>query len=308
MSSTARTLPPNGPCRRMRNMTEHPAVRIILAPYDSGYRGLRMGAGPDHLMEGGLPEMLRSTERPSLSFAPVLPEVDPPAEVATAFELDRLVAEQVREAVAEGEFPLVLSGNCNTAVGTISGLDASDLGVVWFDAHADFNTPETTATGFTDGMGLSIAVGHCWKGMVGGIPGFTPVAEENVVLAGARAVESSEEERLAASDVAVVGADRIGREGPSALEAALDGLGSRVYVHLDLDVLDPEKVGKANQFAPEEGLSAEELQTALGMVQERFDVAAAGIASYDPAFDADGRVLGAALACTRVLTVPAKYR
>jgi hypothetical protein len=46
----------------------------------------------------------------------VLPEVDPPAEVATAFELDRLVSEQVREAVAGGEFPLVLSGNCNTAV------------------------------------------------------------------------------------------------------------------------------------------------------------------------------------------------
>jgi arginase len=46
----------------------------------------------------------------------VLPEVDPPAEVATAFELDRLVSEQVREAVAGGEFPLVVSGNCNTSV------------------------------------------------------------------------------------------------------------------------------------------------------------------------------------------------
>jgi arginase len=238
-----------------------------------------MGAGPDYLMDNGLPEMLRSAERPSLSFADLLPEVDPPAEVATTFELDRLVSEQVREAVAESEFPLVLSGNCNT--------------------------PETTATGFTDGMGLAIAVGHCWKGMAGGVPGFTPVAEENVVLAGTRAVEPSEEERLAASDVAVVGADRIGREGSRALEATLDGLEGRVgkvYVHLDLDVLDPAKVGKANQFAPEGGLSAEDLETALGMVRERFSVAAAGIASYDPAFDADGRVLGAALACARVLT------
>jgi len=89
-------------------MAEHSAVRTIIAPYDSGHRGLRMGAGPDYLMEGGLPEMLRSTEWVSLSFAHVLPEVDPPAEVATAFELDRLVAEQVREAVAGGEFPLML--------------------------------------------------------------------------------------------------------------------------------------------------------------------------------------------------------
>ena len=125
------------------------------------------------------------------------------------------------------------------------------------------------------------------------------------MLAGARAVEPSEEERLAASDIAVVGADRIGREGLRALEAALDGLGSRVgrvYVHLDLDVLDPAKVGRANEFAPGGGFSAENLETALGMVRERFSVAAAGLASYDPAFDADGRVLGAALACARVLT------
>ncbi|HWS82515.1 MAG TPA: arginase family protein, partial [Rubrobacter sp.] len=177
-------------------MTEYPAVRIIVAPYDSGFRGLRMGAGPDCLMEGGLPEMLRSTERPSLSFVRVLPEVDPPAEVAVAFELDRLVAAQVGEALEGGEFPLVLSGNCNTAVGTISGLGASDLGVVWLDAHADFNTPETTTTGFTDGMGLAVAVGHCWKEMARGVSGFSAVAERDVVLAGVRTVEPAEEQRL----------------------------------------------------------------------------------------------------------------
>src|SRR3712207_244659 len=57
---TARTLPANGPCRRMRNTAEHPAVRNVFAPYDSGYRGLRVGAGPDYLMNNRLPEMLRS--------------------------------------------------------------------------------------------------------------------------------------------------------------------------------------------------------------------------------------------------------
>ena len=60
--------------------------------------------------------------------------------------------------------------------------------------------------------------------------------------------------------------------------------------------------GRANEFAPEGGLTAEELQTALGMVRERFSIAAAGIASYDPSFDADGRVLAAALGCARILT------
>ena len=63
-------------------------------------------------------------------------------------------------------------------------------------------------------------------------------------------------------------------------------------------------MGKANEFAPESGLTAEELKTALGMVRERFSVAAAGIASYDPAFDAQGNVLGAALTCVEILTRP----
>jgi arginase len=99
--------------------------------------------------------MLRSENRPSLAFVDVVPEADPPAEVAVAFELDRLVSEQVCEAVAEGEFPLVLSGNCNTSIGTLAGVGPEGLGVVWFDAHADFNTPETTTTGFMDGMGLA---------------------------------------------------------------------------------------------------------------------------------------------------------
>jgi arginase len=128
--------------------------------------------------------------------------------------------------------------------------------VVWFDAHADFNTAETTTSGFTDGMGLAVAVGHCWQKMAEGVPGFSPVAEEDVLLAGVRDAQPAEEDRLAASRVTVVGADRIGREGLRVLAAALDGLrlrAGRVYVHLDLDVLDPAKAGRANEFAPEGG-------------------------------------------------------
>jgi arginase family enzyme len=143
--------------------------------------------------------------------------------------------------------------------------------------------------------------------MAGGVPGFFPVEEKNVVLAGSRALEPPEEERLGVSGVAVVGADRIHREGLRALAVALDRLRERVgkvYVHLDLDVFDPTKVGRANGFASEGGLTTRDLKTALGMVRERFTVAAAGIASYDPSFDTDGRVLAGALACVGVITAP----
>jgi arginase len=287
-------------------MEDHPDIRIIAVPYDSGHPGLRMGAGPEHLLDNGLGEGLRSEERrPSVTT--VRHEREPTAEVATAFELHVLVSGRVRRALADGEVPLVLSGNCNTSVGTLSGADSEGMGVVWFDAHGEFNTPETTTTGFIDGMGLAIAVGHCWKAMARGVPGFSAVPEENVVIAGVREVDPAEQERLDASKIAVVGADRMEKQGLGALATALDALKTRVdrvYVHLDLDVLDAGKVGKANEFAVEGGPNAEELQAPLGMVRERFEVAAIGIASYDPTFDADGRVLRAAVASARSLAYP----
>jgi arginase len=228
--------------------------------------------------------------------------------VATAFELHGMVSTQVRRALAEGEFPLVLSGNCNAAaIGTLAGLGRGALGTVWFDAHGEFNTPETTTSGFVDGMGLAIAVGHCWKQMARGVPGFSAVPEGHVVMAWVREVDRAERERLDDSAVAVVGADLMEREGVRALAEALDDMKDRVgrvYVHLDLDVLDARKVGKANEFASEGGPDAGELEAALGMVGERLEVAGLGIASYDPSFDSEGRVLRAAIASARALTRP----
>jgi arginase len=287
-------------------MEAHPGIRIIAVPYDSGHQDRRMGAGPQHLLDNGLGASLRPDGR-GVSITTVRHEREPPAEVATAFELQGLVSRQVRAALDEGQLSLVLSGNCNTAaIGSLAGAGPEDLGVVWFDAHGEFNTPETTTTGFIDGMGLAIAVGHCWKEMVKGVPGFSPISEENVVMAWVRAVDVAEQERFDASGVTLVGPDAES-QGLRSLADALDVLRSRVgrvYVHLDLDVLDAVKVGKANEFATHEGMEVGQLEAALGMVRERFAVAAAGIASYDPSFDTDGRVLRAATAGARTLTRP----
>jgi arginase len=231
------------------SMKSYPDIRIIAVPYDSGHRGLRMGAGPEHLLDHGLGEGLRLNGR-GLSVTTVRHEREPTAEVATAFELHGLVSGQVRRALAEDEFPLVLSGNCNTAtIGTLSGAGSEGLGVVWFDAHGEFNTPETTTTGFIDGMGLAIAVGHCWKAMARGVIGFSAVPEENVVIAGVRVVDPAEQERLDASEIAIVGADGMEKQGLGAIATALDALKTRVgrvYVHLDLDVLDAN-IGRQGQ-------------------------------------------------------------
>lgn len=282
-------------------------IRAILVPYDSGHRDARMGAGPEHLLENGLEDELRSVHR-EVRATVVESQSVLPAEVATTFELDRHIAQEVRAAIRRGEFPLVLSGNCNSAVGTMSGTGADELGIIWFDAHADFNTPETTTTGFSDGMGLAIAVGHCWTAMAASVPGFSPLPEANLVLVGIRDTEPAEQERLEDSDVTVVGVGLLRETGVAdALSTALGDLHARVdrvYIHLDLDVLDPEKLAPANEFAVPGGLVREEVEEAIRLVHERFTVAAAGIASYDPAFDAEGAILRAGSALARTLVVP----
>jgi len=101
------------------------------------------------------------------------------------FALHGLLSEAVQEAVAQDHFPLILAGNCSSTVGTVSGLDKEGLGVVWLDAHGDYNTPETTTTGFLDGMALSVLTGMCWERMAEGVPGFEPYRNrESPILAG----------------------------------------------------------------------------------------------------------------------------
>ena len=147
-------------------------LTLISVPYDSALRGVRMGAGPERLIGAGLPGRLEALGH-TVRLETVEHEAEPPTEIRTGFELMRGVAAQVSAAVRAGRFPIVLSGNCNTAVGTIGGLGGG-VGIVWLDAHGDFHTPETTTGGFLDGTGLATATGRCWRALAATVPGFHP--------------------------------------------------------------------------------------------------------------------------------------
>src|SRR5687768_13373447 len=127
-------------------------IHLIRVPYDSGQRALRMGAGPDALA----PSFVDALRAEGHEVTGETVEAPPgfATEVATAFALARALSERVRAARAEGRRPLVLAGNCMSSLGTVAGLrdEDDDLGVVWFDAHGDLETPETTTSGFADGM------------------------------------------------------------------------------------------------------------------------------------------------------------
>lgn len=254
-----------------------------------------MGRGPEHFIQNGAARMLQMQGH-KVQVDCIEAEDPFQAEIATTFELYRLLAERVRAATTQKSFPLVFSGNCNSCLGTLAGIDLAQIGIVWFDGHGDFNTPETTVSGFLDGMGIAMATGRCWRTMANRIPGFHPVTEENIVLVGAREFDPEEIESYKRSDITIVGAESVRQNGiRAALEPALATLLTRVqkiYLHIDLDVLDPQEA-MANGFAPPDGLFVDHVEEAILMLKERFTICAGAIASYDPKYDGEGKTFRA---------------
>lgn len=233
-------------------------LRLLTLPYHLGRERVGMGKGPDRFVDARVLERARTrvleaeleeTRRPD-EFS---------HEIAATFSALRAHAKRVRMTLDEGGFPLTLGGNCSTTVATVAALGDQDrLGVVWFDAHGDGNTPETTVSGFLDGMSLAILAGWCWQGLAHTVPGFRPVPEPHLMLTAVRDIDSDEQRLLDASKIAVVPAEAV--RTPASLEErflpALDALATRVnrvYVHIDLDCIDVTD-GRANEFATPDGL------------------------------------------------------
>jgi arginase len=290
-------------------------LALLTVPYHLGRKNEGVGGAPGALLAAGALDLLRAGAR-----AVDLAEIDRPAapadELTAITQLNAALAVEVRRAAASGALPVVLGGDCNVALGVIAGLGSKGLVVVWFDAHGDFNTPETSPSGFLDGMPLAIACGLChrqiWESL-----GSTPVAEAGVLHVGGRDLDPEEQRSLAASRVRVVSALQLGRQAPAdALApalAAIAGRGSRrrrpgeqrpledVFVHVDLDVLDPS-VAPAVDYPAPGGLQPEELLEAVRAVGAHFRIRALSLSAFDPArSDPEGRTLGRALEVLRRL-------
>jgi arginase len=276
-------------------------IQLLLVPYDSGNRGARMGAGPERLLEVGLERALRDNGHTVRTRIAHLATESWQAEIQTSFELMRMLSTAVREVQESGGFPIILAGNCSTAVGTIAGLGARSTGVVWFDAHGDFNTPETTSSGFLDGTAVAIMTGRCWTQLAATIPDFTPVADARVCLVGTRDVDSLEGALLDASAVEVVEPKHLRTALPRTLKSIREHVDT-IYVHLDLDVLD-SGVAAANSYAISGGLTLEDVEYALLEIARVFRIAALTLSAYDPAADTSDQ---AALAAIHLICATAR--
>jgi arginase len=219
------------------------AVEVIVVPYDVERDDTPSARGAGQLLSRGL---LADVERRGLdvhvSEIPVRRPAAAKAEVVA--EIGRNVARSVALAHSQRRFPLVLSGGCLVAVGVVTGLQRTgrELWLVWIDAHGDFNTPESTPSGYWDGMALAAVCGRSLPEVYKSVE-LRPIHFRNVVHLAGRCFDPPEVEDFERLHLSVVPPAGVGSE--ECLRLLAEGAGGAaanrdLYLHVDLDGLDPE--------------------------------------------------------------------
>ena len=262
---------------------------LISAPYHMGVEEAGVGRGPARFLAAGAAQALGIASGEVLRIRP---------EEATALDVSRHIRRAVHDALAAQACPVVLAGNCNSALGILAGMEAARPGIVWLDAHGDFNTPHTSLSGSLDGMALAAAVGHCYADLCEAIGLRAPVAEENVVLAGWRDLDPAERIRLTESRIAARDARSLDQIPP--LLTDLRERVNAVYLHIDVDFLDPEESPGVNFRGPG-GVPVERAGRLLAAIVRAVPVRAVGLANHNPEHDPDGRTAKAGVGLLRAI-------
>jgi arginase len=201
----------------------------------------------------------------------------------------------------DGYFTVGLLATCPSMPGLVAGLQHSApdgtplrVGMLWLDAHPDFNTPETTRSGSLGGMPVAVATGRALHILRRDATLDPPMADEHVVMGGVRLTDPLEQALLDSSRIEQVTVDDL-RNATPAVFAQLDRLSritDRIYVHIDMDVLDPREVEGHGNKVPG-GPSSEELARLFEQIFRRYPKASAiGFATI-PAEDPGGLSLAA---------------
>jgi arginase len=202
------------------------------------------------------------------------------------------VRADLEQAVREiDEHVVVVGGDCGVAVAAVSAVAADDLALVWLDAHPDANTPETSPSGAFAGMVLRSILGEGPEGLTLD-PGA--VTSSRVVLAGIRSLDLEEELFIAGEGIRMLPAAALTDHAALADAVAATGA-TRVFVHVDLDVLDPSEIAGVASAQPF-GVATADLVASIRALRERFPLAGASLAGFSPssppaAFDDLGTIL-----------------
>ena len=280
-------------------------IRIIGAPLDLGQSRRGVDLGPTALRHAGLgPALMQlgyqvedrgnieTVERDTLTGEPgmgFLPQVVKACEH---------IYEAGRQAVAAGDVPLVVGGDHSIAVGTVGGVSHERrIGVLWIDAHGDFNTPETSPSGNLHGMPLAALCGHGAPELVDLGRSGPKLQPEDVVLFGVRDLDPGEQAMIQYAGVTACTMREIDERGVAPLaREALERLGhvDRLHVSLDMDAIDPREAPGVGTQAPG-GLSYRESHLLMELLAEHGGVGSVDVVEINPILDTRNRTARLAL-------------
>ena len=284
-------------------------ISIIGVPMDLGQDRRGVDMGPSAIRYAGVKKRLESMgyevedigdlRVPSPESQPILhqnlkylPEI---------IKVNTELARVVKQEMSRGRFPLVLGGDHSIAIGTIAGLTQhqKQLGVIWFDAHGDLNTGDTSPSGNIHGMSLAVSLGHGHKDLTH-IGGFAPkIKPERTVIIGARDLDRGERELIHSIGLKVFTMHEIDRLGmPRVIEEAISIVSKGtdgVHLSLDLDGLDPHDCpGVGTPVIG--GISYRESHLALEMLAEANMLTSAEFVEVNPILDAQNKTAKVAVA------------
>jgi arginase len=211
------------------------------------------------------------------------------------------LADLVSENERDGYLTVGLLATCPSMPGLVAGLQRSGptaepirIGMLWLDAHPDFNTPETTRSGSLGGMPVAVATGRALQRLRLDAKLEPPMSDQHVVMGGVRLTDPLEQHLLDQSRIEQISVDDLRRASPAVFQQLdrLDRTTDKIYVHIDMDVLDPREVmGHGNKVPG--GPSSEELARLFETIFRRYAKASAiGFATI-PAVDEGGLSIAA---------------
>jgi arginase len=277
-------------------------VRIIGVPMDLGANRRGTDMGPSAVraaeLEASLEELPHEVRDGGNVFAHE-PETRAETEEGPRFREEivrtcEALARRVRSAMAEDEAPLVVGGDHSLSMGSVAGVAADDerTGVLWVDAHGDFNTEKTSPSGNVHGMPLAAIVGHGDRHLCE-IGGLAPkVREEDVAIVGPRSIDPPEAEALRSSEVSVFTMRDVDEHGmrevmEQALDIVTDGP-DRLHCSLDLDVVDPE-IAPGVGTPVKGGMSYREAHLSMEMVHDSGALGSMDVVEVNPILDERNR-------------------
>lgn len=273
-------------------------LSIIGMPMDLGQMRRGVDMGPSAIRYAGINERLKPLfdEIHDMGDIPIgRPEVVIDKEsnlrnLDLVAEKNIKLAEKVDEVVKSGSFPLILGGDHSIAIGTLAGVSRhyKNLGVIWYDAHGDLNTAETSPSGNIHGMPLAVSIGLGHRSLTN-MAGYSPkVKAENVVIIGARSLDDGEKELIKKKGIKVYTMHEIDRLGMAkVIEETITYLKEKtdgVHLSLDLDGLDPNDApGVGTPVIG--GISYRESNLAMEMLAESQIITSAEFVEVNPILD-----------------------